>query len=209
MEKNNFGNNKPNQQVYYTQEGTPYYLRRASRVVDLFSAPVGGLGLILVGLVNDTNAISNWTSAAPHSNILITTAKPVVPVMFSYMAIDLSPGPTNLTTIACLQLPFYCFWEGIDINAGASFKALNPLSKMAPLVEMIEASTSTNTLVYGCKYNQVTLADEDFIETQGSAAFIFNESQANSYTGIFQSFKIPESTSIRAVMTFLYFELQK
>lgn len=202
-----FGNHSPDQRIYYTQEGTRYILKRASQRIPLFNGV--GIPLYLVAEFVSQNALSSWASAQPNSSISIVNAtRPVIPIMLNYMALDGTIGPGSTNTLCNYQLPYYTFQTSVVPTGQPSLQNLKPLVKMMPIIDMIEADPSSQTIAYGCRFDVPTFADDDFIEVQGSAAFIFDSSAANAFNGLPNFIELSD-TNVSATISILYFELQK
>lgn len=209
-----FGNNNPKAHIYYTQEGTPYLLRRVVRKIERFTViPGTNDHIYLVAVFNPQNSVSNWLTISPNGSIEITqTQNKVIPVMFNFQMVQIDSSLIGINpTVANLQLPYYSLQTDFSTLGGTEFNHLNALSKMAPLVEMIEADVTTGnvTLAYGCKYGQANFQDNDFMPVQGSAAFVFDMSSANSWTARPQYVTIASTFDVVGEISFTYFELQK
>jgi hypothetical protein len=207
MTKIEFGNKNEHQRIYHTQEGTPYLLRRASQRIVRFNGV--GIPLYLVAEFVSQNSVSSWSTAAPDSSISISNCtKPVIPILLNYQAVDATIAPPTPNTLCNYQLPYYTFQTSVAPAGQPSLQNLKPLVKMMPVIEMIEADPSTQTIAYGCRYDVPTFVEDDFIEVQGSAAFIFDSSVANAFNGLPNFIEISNVT-VSATISILYFELQK
>jgi hypothetical protein len=212
MGKQLFTNNNPKQRIFYTQEGTPYVIRRFTQVMpNIINAT--GMTVFLVAVFNPANSTSNWFTRSPFGAVAIQSNKPVVPIMFDWMVVgEMAGPPRTFPVIANLQLPWYCVQDQFDPSGGGgNYQNLKALAKMSPMIEMIESDPATITSIYGLKYGQAALQDDDFMEVQGSAAFIFTQSAANAYCNLPEPIAIPDNAlnAYFPVITFSYFELQK
>lgn len=212
MTKSNFGNQSGHEKIYYTQEGSPYLLRGATRTIPVLTPAT--FDTFMGVIFNPQNSSTNWNTLSPNGFIEIENAnKPIVPISFNYQVVHsniLLPG--TAFTLANLQLPYYMIQYKFDPTGlqGLNWNNLKALSKMTPLINIIEADPVTGTLVYGVRYDAVSLANDDFIEIQGSAACLFQQSAANAFTGKPVAFHIADPTPgfTTIVMTCTYFELQ-
>lgn len=207
-----FGNNNPNSRIFYTQEGTPYLLKRTARKIERFTIiPGTNDHIYLVAVFNAQNSVSDWLTISPNGSIEINQAQnKVIPVMFNFQLVQIDSSLIGINpTVANLQLPYYSLQTDFSTLGGKEFNHLNALSKMAPMVEMIEADSSHITLAYGCKYSQAVFEDTDFMAVQGSAAFVFDTSAANAWTARPQYITIASPFDVVGEISFTYFELQK
>jgi hypothetical protein len=203
-----FGNHNPNERIFYTQEGTPYYVRRATQRIGVFDGSANPL--YFVAVFQPDQSLNSWAANQPFSSISIqNSTKPVIPIMLNYQAIDVSNSPNPpYPTVANLQLPYYTLQNTFAPGGQNGLANLKPLVKMMPFISVLESDPGFLSYAYNCRYDLPTFAQDDFIEVQGSAAFIFTTSAANAFNGLHNKLTLP-SANVSATMSLLYFELQK
>jgi len=156
---------KKMEQVYYTQEGKPYVLKAANKI--LFEQ-------VVPALLNHkyTVIFQQFAVAEPPANPLITAfniqgTKGIVPLMlyFSIFDVDAGAGMVSLATPFNYALPPVPYGSMIKTSA-----------KILPNVELIkqDSVTPTNFVQYGMKYNQIVLSNDDFIEINNEVRFGFS-----------------------------------
>lgn len=190
--------------VYFTQEGTPYVLKRAAQTIPAYAPIVENI--YFVAVFNGQNDTITWKTTNPNGTILIDNCpNSIVPVMFNLHMIERLTGFVQ----ASFALPWYFTQSNYSLTTG-DFKNLKPLAKTTAQVELIQANGG-NSYIYNTKLDKISLVDDDFIEANGSIAVIFEYMPCHAYTNRPFPFPVvaPAASPVDIAMTVTYFELQK
>lgn len=183
-------------QIFYTQEGSPYIIKTATFNVDN-EALVAPLSVSPTVLLNDSSTNSSL------GNLSITTKKNIIPISLSMAVRDVfavAPG-----IIVDITSPYYFGVRGVTPILENAPDAQLPLSKMIPLIDRIFFTDSAN-FGFNVRYGQAVFSDGDFIDVKSRMFISFTSEQATALTFTQDGFTIPIGT-YDGNMTFIYFEL--
>lgn len=187
------------QQIYYTQEGTPYVLKVQT---NRFNYDFGGVADSGTLEVTVNGAMTGQSD--DQFRLDIKTNNPIIPVMCVYGCNDGTASP--IIRYADIMSVYYSFHE-VTFNA-ISQRHLAPLTKMAALVDRIYF-TDTDHYAYSLKYGQVVLTANDFIPVNGICGFKFKPFMSDAFDNDATEITIPALVNNTQIgISFLYFELQ-
>jgi len=187
------------QQIYYTQEGTPYTLKVQTNRFNYNFGGVAESGALQVCI---NGAMTGQSSA--RFRLDIQTNSPIIPVMCVYGCNHATASP--ITRYADIMSVYYSFHE-VTFST-ISNKHLAPLTKMAALIDRIYL-TDLDHYAYSLRYGQAVLTDGDFIQTNGICGFQFKPFMSDAFDADSEEITIPALVNGTNIgISFLYFELQ-
>jgi hypothetical protein len=159
-------------QIYYTQEGTAYYLRSASRLIR--SLPIA----INTGLnpnVTFNEAVNNVNPNSPDT-IYVETGKAIIPLLMFYNVINTAVG----VTLCSNQMPY---WSVQNVGTGTPITNANGLTPLLKNLANVETQYKEIPIPafpaqplndkYGIKYNQCVYSEKDFITLENKTIVAF------------------------------------
>jgi hypothetical protein len=159
--------------IYYTQEGTPYILKSISKNIPNWSSITGTIAPnVFVNINSDNSGVAYI--------IDLKTSKKIIPISLSFAALDNS----NLSIFANVTSPYYaCFRNKTTIlnPLKSTFEQLRPLGKIIPFIDR-PFFTDNQNFFYNVKYNDSVFSDVDFITPVGGFFIEFTSNQVDALT---------------------------
>jgi len=195
-------------QIYYTQEGAPYYLVSATKLIPNIVVPV----------VTGLNPRISFNFPPPLVNpnsldsIFITNDKKIIPLLMFYNIVNTAVG---VPVLNCAMPYFAVINEGTGV-AITNVNFLKSLTKNMANIETIfkeipEPAFPLKPLndKYGIKYNQCVYSEKDFIQLENETVVPFRTISNEITVGVptVQGTLLAGSYAIS--QSFIYFELIK
>ncbi len=186
---------KSMKQLFYTEEGSIYVVRTATKnsVLNVLAGPAG----IDINVAINTTTIPLTTDLP----IFVSTSKKIIPISLNMAAVS----QANVITIDIASV-FYTMVSGPGVGS-LSYVQGPSQSKMFPLVDRIYY-TSNSLYAYNVMYNQIVFSDSDFIDTTPGLGLYYSPDRASAMTGRATPTITLAAGTYDFSTTFVYLELQ-
>jgi hypothetical protein len=190
--KENIAKSNSMKNIFYTQEGSAYVLRVATK--NLTGQATGAINSFPNVQINNTPSI-----AFAGNTLQFNSDKKIIPVQLNASLID---EATNFVTVDVQSV----YYDVIKSLGAVSYQHQPAMIKLIPYTDRIYY-TDDNHYGYNVRYSQAIFSDVDFLDVNSVTTFRFKPSLAQGLINTATGFTVIPAATYSCSVTFIYFEM--